>query len=103
MPPDKNMGIFREVFITTSGPVTLRYPQVATHFSSLSLETAELTVNAELTNATNGEVEGTLQGVIEGIRFAQKVTLSAQETKAVVSPGGFSELSTSSGRAFGGR
>ena len=83
MPPDKNMGIFREVFITTSGPVKLRYPQVATHFSSASLDTAQLTVNAELTNATNGQVEGTLQGVIDGIRFAQKVTLPAQETKAI--------------------
>ncbi len=28
MPPDKNMGIFRDVYIASSGPLTLRYPQL---------------------------------------------------------------------------
>ena len=27
-PPDKNMGLWREVYLTTSGPVALRYPTV---------------------------------------------------------------------------
>ena len=25
-PPDKNMGLWRDVYLTTSGPVALRYP-----------------------------------------------------------------------------
>jgi len=83
MPPDKNMGIFRDVYLTSSGPVTLRYPQAVTHFDLPSLETAHLTVNAEAHNATDHEVEGVLSGRIEGIRFSQRVKLAAQETRAV--------------------
>jgi exo-1,4-beta-D-glucosaminidase len=83
MPPDKNMGIFRDVYLTSSGPVTLRYPQAVTHFDLPSLETAHLTVNAEAHNATNHEVEGVLSGRIEGIRFSQRVKLGPQETRSV--------------------
>jgi exo-1,4-beta-D-glucosaminidase len=83
MPPDKNMGIFREVYLTRSGPLTLRYPQAVTHFDLPSLETAHLTVNAEAHNATGREVEGVLSGRIEGVRFSQRVKLGPQETRSV--------------------
>jgi exo-1,4-beta-D-glucosaminidase len=93
MPPDKNMGILRDAYLTTSGPVTLRYPQVVTHFDLPSLETAHLTVNAEAYNASDREVEATLLGRIEGIRFSQKVKLAAGETKSVsFAPEQFAQL-----------
>lgn len=82
-PPDKNMGIFRDVYITASGPVTLRYPQVITHFDLPSLQTAHLTVNAEAHNASNREIEGTLSARIDGMRFSQSVKLGPRETKAI--------------------
>ena len=31
-PPDKNMGLWQDVYLTTSGPVEIRYPAVVTHF-----------------------------------------------------------------------
>src|ERR1700690_2545992 len=31
-PPDKDMGLWREVYLRQSGPVTIRHPQVVTHF-----------------------------------------------------------------------
>ena len=31
-PPDKDMGLWRDVYLRPSGPVTIRYPQVITHF-----------------------------------------------------------------------
>ena len=83
MPPDKNMGIFRDVYLTSSGPVALRYPQVVTHFDLPSLETARLTVNAELHNSSEVPVEGTLSARIEGLQLSQKVKLEPKETKAV--------------------
>src|SRR5260370_37746132 len=93
MPPDKNMGIFRDVYLTSSGPLTLRYPQAVTHFDLPSLETAHLTVNAEAHNATDHEVEGVLSGRIEGIRFSQPVKLGPQETRSVsFTPDQFPEL-----------
>jgi len=101
MPPDKNMGIFREVFVTTSGPVTLRYPQAVTHFDLPSLETAHLTVNAEVNNATDREVEGVLRGNIEEIRFSQRVKLLPRETKAITfSPDQFPQLNISHPRLW---
>jgi exo-1,4-beta-D-glucosaminidase len=93
MPPDKNMGILRDAYLSTSGPVTLRYSQVVTHFDLPSLGTAHLTVNAEAHNASNREVEATLSGRIEGIRFSQKVKLAPGETKSVsFSPEQFAQL-----------
>ncbi|MEP6912358.1 MAG: sugar-binding domain-containing protein [bacterium] len=83
MPPDKNMGIFRDVYLTASGPVAIRYPQVVTHFDSASLETARLTVNAEARNATDHEVEGIVNGRIEEVRFSQPVKLGPGETKQI--------------------
>lgn len=101
MPPDKNMGIYRDVFVTTSGPVAVRYPQVVTNFDLPSLDTAHLTVNAEVGNATDKEVEGTLRGSIEGIRFSQRVKLSAGETKAVsFTPAEYSQLNMSRPRVW---
>jgi exo-1,4-beta-D-glucosaminidase len=83
MPPDKDMGIFRDVYLTRSGPVTIRFPQVVTHFDLPSLETAHLTVNGELHNATDHEIEGVLNGRIEKISFSQKIKLEPQETRSV--------------------
>ena len=83
MPPDKNMGIFREVYLTSSGPLTLRYPQAVTNFDLPSLEIAHLTVNAEAHNETDHEVEGVLSGRIEEVRFSQRVKLGPQETRSV--------------------
>src|SRR5204863_8121903 len=75
-PPDKNLGLWREVFITTSGPVALRYPQVVTHLDQANLDTARLTVNAELSNATDQPVTGILRGSFERITFEQPVALA---------------------------
>ena len=47
-PPDKNMGLFRDVDITTSGPVAVRYPAVVSKVDSPANEQAHLTVTALL-------------------------------------------------------
>ncbi|HEX8180694.1 MAG TPA: hypothetical protein VF525_14190 [Pyrinomonadaceae bacterium] len=82
-PPDKNMGLWREVYVTTSGPVSVRYPQVVTHFAQGARDTAQLTVNAELRNATDKTVTGSLRGRFERTTFQQTVTLAPRETRAV--------------------
>jgi exo-1,4-beta-D-glucosaminidase len=82
-PPDKDMGIWRGVYLTTSGPVALRYPQVITHFDLPALQVAHLTVNAELRNATAQVVKGTLNGKIQTIQFSQAIELAPSESKSV--------------------
>ncbi len=82
-PPDKMMGIWRDVYLTTSGPVSLRHPFVDTQLDLPSLEKARLTVFADLFNSSSHEVKGTLRGSIGSILFEQIVTLAAAEKKTV--------------------
>ncbi len=82
-PPDKNMGIFRDVAITTSGPVALRYPAVVSKVDSPANDKAHLTVTALVKNAANHPVKGTLKGQIEKTEFSQEVELGPGESKDV--------------------
>jgi exo-1,4-beta-D-glucosaminidase len=82
-PPDKDMGLWREVYLKQSGPVTLRAPAVFTHFTDDSLAQANLTVEAELRNGTDAPVTGTVTGTIGDQKFSQPVSLQANETRAV--------------------
>ena len=83
MAPDKNMGLYRDVYLTTSGPVTVRYPQVVTKFDLPSLDTAHLKVNVELHNESDTAIEGTLNARFEGVQLAQPVKLEPKETRTV--------------------
>jgi exo-1,4-beta-D-glucosaminidase len=92
-PPDKNMGLFREVDISTSGPVALRYPAVTSTVESPANDKAHLTVTAQLKNAANHPVKGTLKGRIEKIEFSQAVELASGESRDVTfTPEQFSQL-----------
>jgi exo-1,4-beta-D-glucosaminidase len=80
-PPDKNTGLWRDVYLTTTGPVALRWPHVVSRFPSPSLDSARLTVTAELCNATNDPVRGVLHGQIGDTKFSREVELHAKETR----------------------
>ncbi len=82
-PPDKDMGLWRGVYVEGSGAVAIRHPMVATHFADASLNEADLTVEAELKNASDRTVSGLLDGQIEDVKFGQAVTLKAGETRTV--------------------
>ncbi len=101
LPADKDMGIWRNVYVTTSGPVSLRYPRAMTHFDLPSLGTAHLTVVAEARNATDQAVKGTLSGRIGTIHFSQPVELAAHETKVVTfTPDAFPQLNIANPRVW---
>jgi exo-1,4-beta-D-glucosaminidase len=92
-PPDKNMGLWGEVSLSTSGPVSVRDPFVATHFPDASLQQADLTVTALLRNATQKPVKGVLEAFMGAIRLQQDVTLQPLETRSVAfRPEEFPEL-----------
>ncbi len=82
-PPDKNMGLWRDVYLTFSGPVTVRYPQVITHFPADSTEVAQLTVNADLQNLSDQPVQGTLIAVLGTETLKESVKLGANEARTV--------------------
>lgn len=95
-PPDKGMGLWRDVYLTASGPVSLRSPQVMTHFEDDTLALADLTVMAELHNVSDRLIEGVLEGSFEGRTFHQKVSLSSGESRSVhFAPEQFPQLKVS--------
>jgi exo-1,4-beta-D-glucosaminidase len=101
LPPDKNMGLWRAVEITTSGPVSLRYPTVITRLDSPGGDKAHLTVTALLRNATSHAVKGTLKGRIEKIYFAEDAALGPGESRDVAfEPDRFPQLNVANPRLW---
>jgi exo-1,4-beta-D-glucosaminidase len=99
-PPDKNMGLWREVYLTTSGPVTVRDPVVTSRLDSGGAA-AHLAVAALVHNASDQTVRGTLQGRIENAQFSQEVQLSPGEQRDIVfAPENFPQLNLSSPRLW---
>ena len=87
------MGLWGPVDLATTGPVAVRYPFITTHFEDASLKVADITVTAELQNATDHPVKGTLIGTFAGQHFQQPVELAAGESKSVsFSPDQFPQL-----------
>ncbi|MGB0037246.1 MAG: sugar-binding domain-containing protein, partial [Candidatus Acidiferrales bacterium] len=82
-PPDKFMGLWGDVYLQASGAVSIRDPQVVTHFPNPSLARADLTVMAMLRNATSQQVTGSLEGNIGELKFRQLATLKPEETRTV--------------------
>ena len=100
-PPDKNMGLWHEVYITTSGPVVLRHPQVVSRLDLPSLAGAHLTVTAELTNMSRRATRGVLRGQIADTEFAQPFALGPRESRVVTfTPERFPQLNLSHPRIW---
>src|SRR5580698_1145565 len=100
-PPDKNMGLWRRVYLTASGPVALRNPAVLSKVDSPANNAAHLTVTAQVKNGSEHSLRGTLKGRIENFEFAQPVELKAGESKDVVfSPDQYPQLNMSRPRLW---
>jgi exo-1,4-beta-D-glucosaminidase len=98
-PPDKDMGIWQDVYIDANGPVALRHPYAATDLDLPSLGVAHIDISAELTNTRDADVDGILKGTItnvtnlaEGgvsnggpgtIEFSEAVRLGPKEDKLI--------------------
>jgi exo-1,4-beta-D-glucosaminidase len=103
-PPDKDMGLWRDVYLTASGPVALRYPTVVSKLNSPANDQAQLTVTAQVKNGTNQAVKGKLKGRITNIirskseilDFDKEVELSPNESENVTfTPDEFRQLTLS--------
>ena len=91
-PPDKNMGIWKEVFLTSSGPVAVRNPFVSSKLDT-QYKSAELTISAEVRDVSKHAVKGVLHAELEGMTFEQAVELAGGESKIVkFSPEQFPKL-----------
>ena len=82
-PPDKDLGLWRSVYLRASGPVEIRYPQVITHFPGDPAAGADLTVEAQARNTTAKRVTAEIEANLEGHTLWQGMTLAPGEIRAV--------------------
>jgi exo-1,4-beta-D-glucosaminidase len=82
-PSDKDMGIWRDVYVKTTGPVELRHPQIITKVDMPALDKARLLISGDLHNASGNAVKCSYSGKISGISVEQTVDLQPGETRRV--------------------
>lgn len=101
LPPDKEMGLWRDVSVRATGDVTLRYPAVFTKLALPSTAQADLTIRVELENAASHPVEGLLKSRIDALSFSKSVRLGPNETQVVrLGASEFPELTISNPRLW---
>jgi exo-1,4-beta-D-glucosaminidase len=79
-PADKDMGLWKDVYLTSSGTVSLGHPFATSKLDS-DYQAAGLTISTDLRNAADHPVTVTLNAQVENIRVSQKVELAAGESK----------------------
>jgi exo-1,4-beta-D-glucosaminidase len=82
-PPDKSMGLWREVRVVRTGAVSLHFPFVRGKVNLDTLKEAELEVRVEAKNNSANGVSGVLEGRIDEVRFSKSVELGPGETQKV--------------------
>ncbi|WP_158615444.1 discoidin domain-containing protein [Acidipila sp. EB88] len=80
----RNTGIWSDVGLSVTGPVTLHNPMVTTTKLAKDGSEAELAVAVEVVNHSRKAVTGTLRGKFGEIAFEQKVPLAAGARHTVV-------------------
>ncbi len=83
-PPDRNTGIWQEVYLKATGPVVISSVQVIPKLALDTLNQAELSIYLELANLSPRQIKGELKGEIEKINFSLPVSLKPGEKKEVV-------------------
>ncbi|HQE82491.1 MAG TPA: hypothetical protein PLM14_05785 [Candidatus Hydrogenedentes bacterium] len=92
-PPDLNMGIWEDVYLTVSGPARIKHPYVDTDLDVPALDRARLSVSAQVVNTCGAPVSATIRGAIESRTFSRTIRLEKEETADVLfSPVEFQEL-----------
>ncbi|MBV9712441.1 MAG: hypothetical protein JO011_16170 [Ktedonobacteraceae bacterium] len=80
--PDGNMGIWQDVTLHQSGPVSLTNLRVTSTLAS-NLASADVTVKVDASNNTSSSTTTAVSGTIGSINFSRQVTLAAKTTQTV--------------------
>lgn len=80
----RNIGIWNDVFLTSTGKVTVADPLVTSVLPLPDTTSATLTAEVIVKNHDANTVNGTLEGKVGDIIFRQPVSLAAGEEKTVV-------------------
>jgi hypothetical protein len=79
----RNIGIWGEVYLTTSGPVTIEKPFVTTTLPLPDTNSVDVNVEVTLRNHERKIMKGTLRGQFGDVRFETKITVPAGSDSVV--------------------
>lgn len=79
----RNIGIWNDVFITTTGSVTIEDPFVVTDLQLPDTTATDINIEVTLQNHKNETVTGTFSGSYGEIKFEHNVSLEPNESKIV--------------------
>ncbi len=79
----RNTGIWSDVYLTATGPVTLQDPLVTSTLPLPDTSHADVSLEVFAQNHTAKPVSGTLRGRFGSIDFEQRITLAANERQTV--------------------
>ena len=97
--PDRNAGVWKRVFLSSTGAVTIRNPYVTTDLPLPATSPASLSVYCDLTNKTSKPLAGTLYGEISRpgkatIKFQRDIQLVRNGRQEIAfGPADYSQLS----------
>lgn len=98
---DRNIGIWQCVTLKVTGSVIIEDPQVITHLPLPDTSSAQLTINASVSNITGAAQNFALRAVIGKIKVKQQVLLKPYERKTIVfNPQSFPKLNIRSPRLW---
>jgi len=73
---DRDTGLWRKVWLSDSGPVTIENTRVTTDLKVPELSSADITIKSTLRNQSTQAQEGDLEGTIGEIGFKRHISLS---------------------------
>ncbi|GFF83890.1 exo-beta-D-glucosaminidase [Aspergillus lentulus] len=86
-PADNGTGLWRDVMITKTGPVSISSPRVVTNFRKPGGKPVTVNVIVDVTNHENETVDGTVQGTIrsdtESFALSERFSIRPYETKTI--------------------
>ena len=94
-PADNHMGIWRDVHLQSTGPVSIEEPFVTTDIDTVTLDHANVTIKVKLQNHSDKNITGVLKTTLGNeIHISKDVSLNANESKEIVlSPDEYKGLS----------
>jgi exo-1,4-beta-D-glucosaminidase len=85
-PPDQNMGLWRDVYVITTGQVALRAPHVVTKLDLPSLGKAHLRVATDVENVSFRPISVDVKGSIGDLHFSKTLSMGPYEFAHVEIP-----------------
>ena len=100
-PPDRNMGIWREVMLRLNKGVSIKNPHIRTELTSAAHDQASVHVDLELINRMDHHIEGNVVMTVEDIQITEPYRLEPHEHKQIeLSPEDHTALNISNPRLW---